>query len=115
MRWKLSDSSPNSQRIERLEGRRRFLDNRRFFHDYGHTTNSGPDGDRDHVGFDTMSMHSDGVDTAVGIVLGVIRVAIILVPIAILIILPAWLILRRFLRRLAWPRKQIPLAVTPAE
>ena len=104
--------------IERLEGRRRFLDNRSSLSTITVTlqtavpvvtaTTSG-------FGHDVKDAFGDGVDTAVGIVLGVIRAAIILVPIAILIVLPAWLILRRFLRRLSWPRRQQPLAVTPAE
>ena len=104
--------------IERLEGRRRFLDNRSSLSTITVTlqtavpivtaTTSG-------FGHDVKDAFGDGVDTAVGIVLGVIRAAIILVPIVILIVLPAWLILRRFLRRLSWPRRQEPLAVTPAE
>ena len=104
--------------IERLEGRRRFLDNKSSLSTITVTlqtaaplvtaTTSG-------FGHDVKDAFGDGVDTAVGIVLGVIRTAIILVPIAVLIVLPAWLVLRRFLRRLSWPRRQEPLAVTPAE
>ena len=104
--------------IERLEGRRRFLDNRSSLSTITVTlqtaapmvtaTTSG-------FGHDVKDAFGDGVDTAVGIVLGVIRAAIILVPIAILIVLPAWLILRRLLRRFTWPRRREPLAVTPAE
>jgi hypothetical protein len=104
--------------IERLEGRRRFLDNKSSLSTITVTlqtaapmvtaTTSG-------FGHDLKDAFGDGVDTAVGIVLAVIRAAIILVPIAILIVLPAWLILRRFLRRLSWPRKHQPFAVTPAE
>jgi hypothetical protein len=104
--------------IERLEGRRRFLDNKSSLSTITVTlqtatpmvtaTTSG-------FGHDVKDAFGDGVDTAVGIVLGVIRVAIILVPITILIVIPVWLLLRRLLRRFSWPRRQEPLAVTPAE
>ena len=104
--------------IERLEGRRRFLDNKSSLSTITVTLQmAAPMVTATTTGFghDVRDAFGDGVDTAIGIVLGVIRIAIILVPIAILIVLPAWLILRRFLRRLTWPRKQEPLAVTPAE
>ena len=103
--------------IERLEGRRRFLANKSNLSTITVTlqtaaplvtaTTSG-------FGHDVKDAFGDGVDTAVGIVLGVIRTATILVPIAILIVLPGWLILRRLIRRFPRPRQE-PLVATPAE
>jgi hypothetical protein len=104
--------------IERLEGRRRFVDNKSSLSTITVTlqtpaplvaaTTSG-------FGHDVREAFGDGIDTAVQIVLGLIRFVIVLVPVAVLILLPGWLLLRQLIKRRWWPKKQEPLAVTPSE
>lgn len=104
--------------IERLEGRRRFLDNKSSLSTITVTLQTpAPLVTATTTGFghDVKNAFGDGIDTAVAIVLGVIRTAIVLVPITVLILLPGWLVLRRLIRRITWPKRQEPLAVTPSE
>jgi hypothetical protein len=104
--------------IERLEGRRRFLDNRSSLSTITVTLQTAaPLVVATTSGFskDVKDAFGDGVDTAVAIVLGFIRIVIVLAPVALLIVLPGWFVLRRLIRRYPWPSKQEPAGITPAD
>ena len=102
--------------IERLEGRRRFLENKSQLATITvtlqttaplvATTGSG-------FGQELKQAFGDGVDTAIDIVLGVIKLVIVLIPVALFVLLPAWVVLRRLARRFAWFAKAEPLAAAP--
>ena len=94
--------------IERLEGRRRFLENQAALSTITTTlqmpqpiiasTTSG-------FGTTIKQAFGDAVDTAVSIVLFVIQAVIVLVPITIFFGLPAWVLWRAIRRRMVFPRK----------
>jgi hypothetical protein len=98
--------------IERLEGRRRFLENQSSLSTITVTlqmpqplvtaTTSG-------FGHEIKEAFGDGVDTAAAIVTGLIRLLIVLVPVALLILLPLAVLFRFLLRRLRLQRKE-PIA-----
>lgn len=104
--------------VERLEGRRRFLDNKASLSTITVTLQSGTPmvaATTSGFGHDVKDAFGDGIDTAVAIVMGLIRIAIVLVPITLLILLPGWFLLRSTFRRFSWPRRNQPVAVTPVE
>lgn len=91
--------------IERLEGRRRFLENQSSLSTIKVTLQPpAPLVAAETAGFGTSVRRafSDGLDFAAAITLGVVRVAVTLLPVAVLILLPAfgvWRVLRRRLAR----------------
>ncbi|MGA9772007.1 MAG: DUF4349 domain-containing protein [Blastocatellia bacterium] len=97
--------------IEQLEGRRRFLENQSAFSTITSTlqmpapvvtaTTTG-------FGHSIKEALGDGVDTAASILLGLIRLFIVLIPVALFIGLPMWFIWRVVRRRL--PKKPEPVA-----
>ncbi len=100
--------------IERLEGRRRFLENQASLSTI--TINlqtpaplmaGTPNGFWRSVG----EAFGDGLTWATEIILGVIRVVVVLLPILLLIVLPVWLLWRFALRRLVkeWFKKPEPV------
>jgi hypothetical protein len=104
--------------IEKLEGRRRFLENRSSLSTITVTLQTAPPlvtATTSGFGKDIKDAFGDGVDTAVSIVVGLVRIVIVLTPVAILIVLPAAFIFRWVLRRYAWPQKHEPAAATSAE
>jgi len=88
--------------IERLEGRRRFLENQSALSTINITlqmpaplvtaTTSG-------FGADIKQAFGDGVDTGAAIISGLIRLLIVMVPITLFVLLPAVLIGRYLIRR----------------
>lgn len=94
--------------IERLEGRKRFLENQASLSTINVTLQT-PFAIVNTTGFwySVKSAFADGVDVAVAIVLFLIRAIIALVPVLILIILPAALIAKFFLKRARrwWPKR----------
>jgi hypothetical protein len=98
--------------IEKLEGRKRFLENRAGLSTitvslqspaaFAVTTSSFGRGIREAV--------VDSVDVATGIVLFFIRFVIVMVPIFVFIILPGWFLARYFVRR----ARKISFAQQPA-
>ncbi len=103
--------------IERLEGRRRFLENQAALSTITTTlqmpqpiiaaTTSG-------FGATIKRTFGDAVDTAASIVLFVIQAVIVLVPIAIFFGLPGWVVWRVLRRRVALFRKPEPSPI-PSE
>ncbi|MBS1811880.1 MAG: DUF4349 domain-containing protein [Acidobacteria bacterium] len=93
--------------IERLEGRRRYLDNQATLS----TINVGlqtpaPLVAATQTGFwaSVKNSFGDGVDVAVSIVLGFIHFVIVMLPVFVLILLPVGLLLRYCWRRFGWQR-----------
>lgn len=93
--------------IEKLEGRRRFLENQASLSTIT-VTLQPPTQIVNTTGFwySVRSAFSDGVDTALAVVLFLIRAVVALLPIALLIGLPLGLIGRFFIRRLR--RRRVP-------
>ena len=87
--------------IEKLEGRKRFLENRASLSTI--TVNLlSPTAivvNTSGFGRSIREAVADGVDVAIAIVLFLIRFVIVMIPIFLLLILPLWLVARFFLRR----------------
>lgn len=97
--------------IERLEGRRRFLENQAALSTITTTLQMPqPIIAATTTGFGTSIKHAfgDAVDTAASIVLFVIQAVIVLVPIAFFFGLPGWIVWRVLRRRVALFRKPEP-------
>jgi hypothetical protein len=95
--------------IERLEGRRRFLENQAALSTITTTLQMPqPIIAATTTGFGTTIKRAfgDAVDTAASIVLFVIQAAIILVPITVFFGLPGWLVWRVLRRRLVFRRQE---------
>lgn len=95
--------------IERLEGRRRFLENQAALSTITTTLQMPqPIIASTATGFGATVKHAfgDAVDTAASIVLFVIQAAIILVPITVFFGLPGWLVWRVLRRRLVFRRHE---------
>lgn len=87
--------------IEKLEGRKRFLENRASLSTITINLQSPTAIAVNTTGFgrDIREAVADSVDVARGIVLFLIRFVIVMIPVFILIILPGWFLARFFLRR----------------
>jgi hypothetical protein len=100
--------------IERLEGRRRFLENQAALSTITTTLQMPqPIIASTTMGFGTTIKQAfgDAVDTSVSIVLFVIQAVIVLVPITFFFGLPAWVLVRAIRRRMVFPRKSEPSPV----
>ena len=97
--------------IERLEGRRRFLENQAALSTIT-TTLQMPQpiiaSTTTSFGTTIKQAFGDAVDTAVSIILFVIQAVIVLVPITFFFGLPAWVLWRAIRRRMVFPRKAEP-------
>src|SRR5262249_13529957 len=94
--------------IERLEGRRRFLENQSALSTITIALQTpAPVVAATTQGFwhDTKAGFGDGVEFALEIVLGVIRFVIAVIPILLLIVLPCWFLFRLLRRHIPWPRR----------
>jgi Domain of unknown function (DUF4349) len=97
--------------IESLEGRRRFLENKSALSTISVTLQSpAPLFVATKSGFqNSVKMaFGDGLDTASEIVLGVIRFVMVIIPIAILILFPCWLLFKLARRYIPWPKSAAP-------
>ena len=94
--------------IEQMEGRRRFLANQSALSTITlalHTPapvmlTSSPKGFWHQV----KQAFANGVDNALGIVLGVIQFVLLMIPILVLIVLPLWLVFLWLRKRMSWGR-----------
>jgi Flp pilus assembly protein TadB len=89
--------------IERLEGRRRFLENQSSLSTIKITLQPiAPLVSAETTGFfsNVRRAFGDGVDFAAALVVGVVRVVVTLLPVGLLLCLPAWLAWRAVRRRL---------------
>jgi hypothetical protein len=101
--------------IEKLEGRKRFLENRATLSTITVNLLSPTAIAVNTSGFgrSVRAALADGVDVAIAIVLFLIRFVIVMVPVVLLLILPLWLIARYFWRRARrnqQARKQTPIS-----
>ena len=87
--------------IEKLEGRKRFLENRASLSTITATLQTPATIAVNTSGFgrDIREAVADSVQIAIAIVLFLIRFVIVMIPIFLLLILPLWLLARYFLRR----------------
>jgi Domain of unknown function (DUF4349) len=100
--------------IERLEGRRRFLENQSALSTIKVTlrmpTPVVAAATRGFL-YDLKAAFGDGIDFGTGIFLGVIRFVIVMIPLTLFVLAPVWLIFKWTRKRFPWPIKQ---AATPA-
>ncbi|MGE0130371.1 MAG: DUF4349 domain-containing protein [Blastocatellales bacterium] len=100
--------------IERLEGRRRFLENQSALSTINitlHTPTPVVAATTSGFFYELKAAFGDGVDTGAEIILGVIRFVIVMIPVTLFILLPAWFVFKWLRRRIAWPGRTV---VVPA-
>jgi hypothetical protein len=98
--------------IESLEGRRRFLENKSALSTISVTLQTpAPLLVATTRGFQhgVKMAFGDGVDTASEIVLGLLRFVMVMIPIALFIILPCWLLFKWLRRYFSWPKRPAPV------
>jgi hypothetical protein len=104
--------------IEQLEGRRRFLENQSALSTIKITLSAPPPvvtaTTRGFL-FNLKAALGDGVDTGTEIVLGLVRLVIVMIPVTLFILLPAWFALRWLRRRVRWSRPAVPPVVTAGD
>lgn len=99
--------------IERMEGRKRFLQNQATLSTIIVTLQTPPSivsNSTTGFGHKLKQAFADGMDIATLIVLGLIQLIIVLIPITLFIFLPLGLILRLIVRRLRNNKKSAPVA-----
>jgi Domain of unknown function (DUF4349) len=105
--------------IERLEGRRRFLENHTALSTIKitlHTPTPVVAAATRGFLYDLKAAFGDGTDIGTGIFLGVIRFVIVMIPLTLFILLPAWFVFKWLRKRISWPVKAAAVSVTnPAE
>src|SRR5215510_7079395 len=101
--------------IERLEGRRRFLENQSALSTINitlHTPIQVVAAATRGFFYDFKAAFGNGVDIGSGIFLGVIQFVIVMIPVMLFIVAPAWLVFKWLRRRMPWPAKAAALSVT---
>src|SRR5262249_5807705 len=101
--------------IERLEGRRRFLENQSALSTISITLQTPtPVVAAATRGFfyDLKAATGDGVDVGAGIFLGIVKFAIVMIPVILFIVAPAWLVFKGLRRRMPWPEKAAAASAT---
>jgi hypothetical protein len=101
--------------IERLEGRRRFLENQSALSTINitlHTPTPVVAAATRGFFYDFKAAFGNGVDIGSGIFLGVIQFVIVMIPVMLFIVAPAWLVFKWLRRRMPWPAKAAALSVT---
>ncbi|HEY9430598.1 MAG TPA: DUF4349 domain-containing protein [Blastocatellia bacterium] len=101
--------------IERLEGRRRFLENQSALSTINITLHTPTPvvaaATRGFV-YDLKAAFGDGMDTGAGIFLGIIQFVIVMIPVMLFIVIPAWLVFKWLRKRIPWPVKAATVSVT---
>jgi len=101
--------------IERLEGRRRFLENQSALSTINitlHTPTPVVAAATRGFFYDLKAAFGNGVDMGSGIFLGVIQFVMVMIPVMLFIVAPAWLVFKWLRRRMPWPAKAAALSVT---
>ena len=99
--------------IEQMEGRRRFLENQAALSTITVTLRTPmPIVAATTGGFwhSVKLAFGDSLDTAAGIVLGLIRFVLVMIPVTLLILLPGWFIVRWVWRRIEWMKPSTPIS-----
>lgn len=101
--------------IEKVEGRRKFLENQTSFSTITVTLNTPTVFAAASTGFGAQLWRAlgDGVDAALFVVLGLIRVFLALLPLLILFGIPVWLIVRHFRKK--WRRARLAQQIAQEE
>jgi hypothetical protein len=101
--------------IERLEGRRRFLENQSALSTINITLHTPTPvvaaATRGFI-YDLKAAFGDGMDTGAGIFLGIIQFVIVMIPVMVFILIPAWLVFKWLRKRIPWPVKAATVSVT---
>ena len=101
--------------IERLEGRRRFLENQSALSTINITLHTPTQvvaaATRGFV-YDLKAAFGDGMDTGAGIFLGIIQFVIVMIPVMVFIVIPALLVFKWLRKRITWPVKAATVSVT---
>jgi Domain of unknown function (DUF4349) len=101
--------------IERLEGRRRFLENQSALSTINITLHTPTQvvaaATRGFV-YDLKAAFGDGMDTGAGIFLGIIQFVIVMIPVMLFIVIPVWLVFKWLRKRIPWPVKAATVSVT---
>jgi len=101
--------------IERLEGRRRFLENQSALSTINVTLHTPTPvvaaATRGFV-YDLKAAFGDGMDMGAGIFLGIIQFVIVMIPVTLFIVAPAWLAFKWLRKRIPWPVKAATVSVT---
>jgi hypothetical protein len=101
--------------IERLEGRRRFLENQSALSTINitlHTPIQVVAAATRGFFYDLKAAFGNGVDIGSGIFLGVIQFVIVMIPVMLFIVAPAWLVFKWLRRRMPWPAKAAAVSAT---
>jgi hypothetical protein len=105
--------------IERMEGRRRFLENQAALSTITvmlHTPAPLVAATTGGFWHGIKKSFGDGLDAASEVIFGIIHFVVVMIPIALLILLPAWLLFRWLRRRVDWTRRTpAPVSVTNQE
>lgn len=93
--------------IEKVEGRRKFLENQTSFSTISITLNAPALFASRSTGFGSQLWQAfgDGIDAALFLILGLIRVFLALLPLLILFGIPIWLLIRHFRKK--WRRARL--------
>jgi hypothetical protein len=101
--------------IERLEGRRRFLENQSALSTINitlHTPTPVVAAATRGFLYDLKAAFGDGVEIGADIFLGIIRFVIVMIPVTLLILAPGWFVFKWLRRRIPWPEKAAAMSVT---
>jgi Domain of unknown function (DUF4349) len=100
--------------IERLEGRRRFLENQSALSTINitlHTPIPAVAAATRGFLYDLKDAFGEGVEIGTDILLGVIRFVIVMIPVTLFILTPAWFAFKWLRRRIPWPAKQVVVSM----
>ena len=98
--------------IEQMEGRRRFLENQAALSTITVTLQTpAPIIAATTGGFwhSVKLAFGDGLDTSAGIVIGLIRFVLVMIPVVLLVLLPGWFVFRWLWRKVEWAKPSVPL------
>jgi len=101
--------------IERLEGRRRFLENQSALSTINITLHTPTPvvaaATRGFI-YDLKAAFGDGMEVGADIFLGLIRFVIVMIPVTMFILLPGWFVIKWLRRRIPWPERAAAASAT---